>query len=87
MSIYVTSAFWKATAERAFKTLAQSVVALLTAGATGLLDVDFGQVASVPGLAAGVSVATSIASAQIGGDGPSLGAEELPAQVPPADQV
>ena len=32
------AAFWKATAERAVKTIAQSAVALITANATGLLD-------------------------------------------------
>lgn len=64
--------FAKATLERAVKTLAQSAVALLTANATGLLDVDWVQIASVSGLAAVVSVLTSIASAPVGGDGPSL---------------
>lgn len=64
--------FAKATAERAVKTFAQSGVALLTANATGLLDVDWVQLASVSGLAAVVSVLTSIASAPFGGDGPSL---------------
>lgn len=64
--------FAKATIERAVKTFAQSAVALITANATGLLDVDWVQVASVSGLAALVSVLTSVASAPIGGDGPSL---------------
>lgn len=64
--------FAKATLERAVKTFAQSAVALLTANATGLLDVDWAQLASVSGLAAVVSVLTSIASAPFGGDGPSL---------------
>ena len=58
--------FWKDTAERAVKTFAQAVVALLTAGATTILDVDWTQAASVGGLAALVSVLTSIASTGIG---------------------
>lgn len=62
----------KATAERAIKTVAQSAVALITANATGLLDVDWIQLLSVSGLAGLVSVLTSIASAPFGGDGPSL---------------
>lgn len=70
--------FAKATAERAVKTTAQAAVALITANATGLLDVDWPQLASVSGLAGLVSILTSIASAPFGGDGPSLTkAEEL----------
>lgn len=64
--------FAKATVERAVKTVAQAAVALITANATGLLEVDWVQLASVAGLAGLVSVLTSIASAPVGGDGPSL---------------
>ena len=64
--------FAKASAERAVKTFAQSAVALLTANATGLLEVDWVQIGSVSGLAAVVSILTSVASAPFGGDGPSL---------------
>lgn len=52
--------------ERAVKTAAQSAVALLTAGATGVLDVDWGQTGSVAGLAAVVSILTSLASGGFG---------------------
>jgi len=70
--------FAKATAERAVKTVAQAAVALITANATGILDVDWVQLASVSGLAGLVSILTSIASAPFGGDGPSLtGSETL----------
>lgn len=69
--------FWIAAAERAVKTFAQSAVAILTAGATGLLDVDWGQTASVAGLAAVVSVLTSVGSDAFGGSGPSLGGERV----------
>ena len=68
--------FFIATAERAVKTCAQSAVAMITAGATGLLDVDWVQVASVSGLAAVVSVLTSIASGASDGQ-PSLAGEHL----------
>lgn len=50
----------KAAGIRAVKTFAQSAVALITAQATGLLDVDWEALASVSGLAALVSVLTSL---------------------------
>lgn len=65
--------FWRDTAERAIKTVAQTAVALLGTGAIGLLDVDWVQVASVSALAGIVSVLTSIGSDNIGAKGtPSL---------------
>lgn len=65
--------FWRDTAERAIKTVAQTAVALLGTGAIGLLDVDWVQVASVSTLAGIVSVLTSIGSDNIGAKGtPSL---------------
>jgi len=71
-----TSAFWKAAVERAVKTVAQSAVALITANATGLLDVDWVQLASVSGLAGLVSLLTSVGSDAIThGTGPSLANE------------
>lgn len=70
-----TAAFWLATFERTVKTFAQAVVAILTADATGLIGVDWGQTASVAGLAALVSVLTSIASSGTSGSGPSLANE------------
>jgi hypothetical protein len=66
-----TKHFWVAATERAVKTGAQTIVALLTAGATGLLEVDWLQVASVAGLAALVSILTSVGSGAVTG-GPSL---------------
>ena len=77
MSTLATATFWKATAERAIKTVAQSAVALITAQATGLLDVEWLALASISGLAGLVSVLTSIASSGVGNDGPSLVGEEL----------
>lgn len=64
--------FAKATAERAVKTTAQAAVALLTGSVTGLLEIDWVQLASVSGLAGLISILTSIASAPFGGEGPSL---------------
>ena len=63
--------FWKATAERAIKTAAQALLAVLGVGLTGLLDVDWTAAGSAAGLAAILSVLTSIASAGATGGGPS----------------
>jgi hypothetical protein len=60
-SKYANKQFWTDTADRAVATVAQAAVAVLTANVTGLLDVDFVQIASVSGLAGLVSVLTSVA--------------------------
>ena len=72
MSFLTDKTFWVDTVERAVKTFAQAAVAVLTSNVVGLLDVDFVTLASVSGLAALVSVLTSIASGQVGGKGASL---------------
>jgi len=71
----ITRAFWTAAFERAIKTLAQTAVALVSVAGLGFLDIDWAQVASVAGLAAVVSILTSIASDRIGPVGPSLANE------------
>jgi hypothetical protein len=60
-----TSKFWKDAFERAVKTFAQSGVAIL-ALATGLLDVSWTQGLSTAGLAALISLLTSVGSAGVG---------------------
>lgn len=67
-----TKSFVKDLAERAIKTFAQSAVAVLTAGATGVLDVDWVNVLSVSLLATLVSVLTSVASGKVGDDSACL---------------
>lgn len=68
----LTKKFWRATAERAISTAAQTAVGLLGADGLGVLDVDWQQTASVSGLAALLAVLKALAASQIGGDGPSL---------------
>ena len=62
--------FLKDTAERAVKTFAQSMVAVMTAGAT--LDVDWVNALSVSLLATLVSVLTSIGSGTVGDQSASV---------------
>lgn len=64
-----TASFWKDTAERAIKTFAQVAASFLVIGTTGVLDVDWAQVASISGVAALVSVLTSLASEGVGTPG------------------
>lgn len=61
MSKYASKRFWVDTLDRAVATTAQAAVGVLTAGVTGILEVDWVQGASVAGLAGAVSVLTSIA--------------------------
>ena len=58
-----TIAFWKGAGERAIKTFFQASIAVVTADTAGILDVQWGQLASVAGLAALISVFTSLANA------------------------
>ena len=63
MNALVSKLFWYDALERAIKTFAQTLVALLGAGAIDVLQVDWGQRLSVSAGAALVSVLTSIATA------------------------
>lgn len=74
---FTTTAFWAAAFERALKTFAQAAVALLIGSGVGLLEVDWISVGSVAGLAAVVSVLTSIGSGTVGDTGPSLAGEHI----------
>ncbi len=61
--------FWKATAERAVKSFAQSLLALLSAGSIGLLQVDWVTTLSTAGMATVLSVLSSVGSSRIGVEG------------------
>lgn len=64
--------FWKAAAERAAKTFAQSLLALLSAGQVGLLTADWVTALSTAGMATVLSVLASLASSKVGtADDPS----------------
>ncbi|MEV7197614.1 holin [Streptomyces sp. NPDC093510] len=67
-----TGAFWKATAERAVRTFAQALAAVLVAGATSLLDVPWGAAFATAGLAAVLAVLTAIGAAEVGAAGPGI---------------
>jgi hypothetical protein len=69
----MTVRYLKELAERALKTFAQSLAAILTAGAVDLLSVPWAGALSAAGLAALLSVLTSVGSAPWGeSDTPSL---------------
>ena len=72
-----TKAFAAAALERAVKTFAQTLAALLVADGTGLLETAWVADLSVAGMAAVVSVLTSVASSRVGSDGPSLTTEHV----------
>ncbi|WP_459249521.1 holin [Streptomyces youssoufiensis] len=81
----LTTGFWKATAERAVRTAAQSSLAVLGAGATGVLDADWAGAASVGGLAAVLAVLTAVATSG-GTEGPGV-TETVARRVPPVQGV
>lgn len=68
-----THQFWQLTIERAIKTFAQSLAAIFSAAGLGLLTVPWSASLSTAGMAAVLSVLTSMASAPVGESGsPSL---------------
>lgn len=58
-----TKAFWKGAAERAIKTFAQSLVAVIAVGTTGLFEIEWVSALSIAGAATLASVLTSIGNA------------------------
>jgi hypothetical protein len=76
----LTLTFWKDAAERAVKTFCQALVAVLGAGSVGLLNVPWLTSLSTAGMAAVLSLLTSVGSAPLGKPGE---ASLLPAQRQP----
>lgn len=89
MSVLGSGAFWSSAVERAIKTFAQSIVAVIGVAGFTPADVDWKQLLAVGGIAAAVSLLTSVASSGAGNAGPSLASEVLspPAPAVPADEV
>ena len=75
-STILTGRFWVAAGERAVKTGAQVAASLLVASGTGLLDTDWVTALSVSGMAAVISLLTSVGSDVATGSGPSLTSSE-----------
>lgn len=63
---WATGAFWADTFERAVRTAAQAALGVIGAEQLGLLDVDWSVAGSVAGLAAVVSLLTSVAAGGTG---------------------
>ena len=61
-----TLTFWRDAVERAVKTFCQSLVAVLGAGSVGLLNVPWVTSLSTAGLAALLSLLTSVGSSPLG---------------------
>lgn len=70
-----TSAFWKAAGERAIRTFAQALVALIGVEAVSIVSLDWPQMLYVSATAALLSVLTSIVASGVGEAGPSFGPE------------
>jgi r1t holin len=61
-----TRAFFVDALERALRTAAQALIGVFAAGATGVLDVDWRAAGSAAGLAALVSLLTSVVASGVG---------------------
>jgi hypothetical protein len=68
VSKFADPKFWMDTLDRAIATFAQAALATLASGASGLFDIAWTEVASIAGLAALISVLTSIAFRVPSGD-------------------
>lgn len=80
MSSITTKAFWNATSERVVSSIAGGALGVLGAGAVGVLDVDWQNVASVALGAGVVSLLKALAASGVNGDGPSLTGAETTTQ-------
>lgn len=73
----MTKSFARAALERAVKTFAQTLAAMLVASGVDLLHANWTDSLSIAGMAAVVSVLTSIGSGVVTGGGPSLTNDEV----------
>lgn len=72
-----SATFWRAVTERTVKAFATSLVALLTADGTGLIDSAWGPRLSAAGMAALLSLLISIGSGALSNGSPSLVSAEV----------
>lgn len=78
-----TRTFWIDAGERAIRTFAQTAGGLLTASATGILDVDWVSVMSVSALAMVISLLTSLSAGTVNpATGASMGTSAPVRNVP-----
>ena len=83
-----TSSFWKSTAERAIKTVAQALIAVLAATTFDWFTADWQAIAGTAVTAGLLSLLSSIASAGIGDKGtPSVIAGPVNASIPPGSEI
>lgn len=74
--MFTDKKFWPSALERAIKTFAQTLAALIGANAVNVTSLDWLELGGISATAAVVSLLTSIASYNVGAPGPSLGREE-----------
>lgn len=86
MSTLFTKAFWEATTERAVRSFAASLLALITADGTDVIAAgDFLDKCGVAGMAAIVTVLICVGSSGFGAAGPAIGNSEVLS--PPAPKI
>lgn len=73
-----TLTFWRATAERAVKTAAQTLLLLIGAGTVGITALNWPELLGLTGTAALLSVLTSVASGATDGNPSATNAETTP---------
>ena len=66
MNRWTSGAFWSDTIERVVRTAAQAALGVITAGSMGILDVNWGTVGSISGLAAVVAFLTAFVAGGTG---------------------
>jgi hypothetical protein len=83
-----TTSFWKSAAERAIKTVAQALIAVLAATTFDWFTADWQAIAGTAATAGVLSLLSSIASAGIGDKGtPSIIAASSNATIPPGSEI
>ena len=83
MSIYMKKTFWAGAAERAVKTLAQSVLAMIGTNTVAITDLDWEHILAVAATAAVVSVLTSLATPETAATSKEVKVEMVTAPTPP----